>query len=239
MGAPPDSERARLCRGRELRRKDPRGTRSQQSSTVGARPRIRDAIRRPDVSRAGKRPCLVRRAPQEPRARRRRAVALRGRGIRRLSARQCAGSLQAGPHQQQFRLLRWWFRRSRPYAVPALRRTCGSVFPQPSGAARQQPLRAVSTGHQTARVQNPNANRCRSGDRQDGRICRRPCVGWWRSRQFFGPGGDRRRQRRAWHLLRPESRCDDVCVPLARRDRRVNARLRNAADDDRARSAGR
>ena len=55
------------------------------------------------------------------------------------------------------------------------------------------------------RLQDAHVHRGRSGDRQDGRICRRPCIGWWRSRQFFGPGGDRRRQRRARYLLRPES----------------------------------
>ena len=71
------------------------------------------------------------------------------------------------------------------------------------------------------------------------RIRRRPCIRWRRSCQLFGQCGDRRRQRRAWHLLRPESRCDDVRVPLARRDCGLDARLRNVADDDGARSASR
>ena len=49
---------------------------------AGARPRIRDPVRRSDVSRARMRSRLVRRRPQEPRARARRAVAVRGRGVR-------------------------------------------------------------------------------------------------------------------------------------------------------------
>src|SRR5262249_31009726 len=238
-GRAPAPNRASLCRRRELWRKDLRGARSQQSGTVGARPRIRDAVRRPDVSRAGKRNCLVRRAPQEPRARRRHAIALRGRGIGGLSARQRAGGFQAGPHQRKFCLLRRGIWRTRPHAIPALRRAGGGVLPQPSGAARQQPLRAVSIGNQAARLQDAHAHRRRSGDRQDGRICRRPCIGWRRPRQFFGHRRERERQRRAWRLLRPESRCDDVCVPFARRDCGLDARLRNLADDDRARSVGR
>ena len=45
---------------------------------------------RPDVSRAGRRSRLVRRRPQEPRARARRAVAVRGRGVGRVPARRGA-----------------------------------------------------------------------------------------------------------------------------------------------------
>src|SRR5262245_36106308 len=74
---------------------------------------------------------------------------------------------------------------------------------------------------------------------QDGRICRRPCVGWRRPRQFFSRCGNRRCDRRARYLLCSESRCDDVCVPLARRDGRSDARLWDAADDHRAGSDGR
>ena len=63
-------------------------------------------------------------------------------------------------------------RRSRPHAVPALRRVGGDVLPESSGPAREQPLRAVSIGNQAARLQDPNAGRSRSGDRQDRRIRR-------------------------------------------------------------------
>ena len=59
MGATPDPDRTSLCRSRDLWRTDPRGTCREQSGTSGAGPRIRDAVGRPDGSRAGKRPCLV------------------------------------------------------------------------------------------------------------------------------------------------------------------------------------
>src|SRR5271166_2444685 len=57
MAASPGAERGGLCRGRKLRRKDPRRARCEKSCTFGAGPRIRDAVSRPDGSRAGKRPC--------------------------------------------------------------------------------------------------------------------------------------------------------------------------------------
>jgi CO/xanthine dehydrogenase Mo-binding subunit len=75
-------------------------------------------------------------------------------------------------HQHQFCLLRRRIRWTRPHAVPALRRVGGDVLPEPSGAAREQPLRTVSIGHQAARLQDPHADRCRSGHWQDGRIRR-------------------------------------------------------------------
>ena len=50
-----------LRQGRDLWRADPRRACREQSGPAGAGPRIRDAIRRPDVSRAGKRARLVRR----------------------------------------------------------------------------------------------------------------------------------------------------------------------------------
>jgi CO/xanthine dehydrogenase Mo-binding subunit len=43
----------------------------------------------------------------------------------------------------------------------------------------------------------------------------------------------------ARHLRYSESRCDDVCAPLARRNCRIDARLWDAADDDRARGIDR
>src|SRR5262245_57879272 len=151
--------RASLCRSRDLWRKDPRGTRSQQSGTSGAGPGIRDAVSRPDGSRAGKRSWLVRRRPQEARTRCRRGVALRGSRIDRLAAGRRAGAPQTRPPQHQFCLLRRRIRRTRLHAVPTLRRVGGDVLPQPSGAAREQPLRAVSIGNQTARIQDPHVDR--------------------------------------------------------------------------------
>ena len=71
--------RRALCQSGDPWRADSRRPRSEQSRPSGAGPRIRDPIRRSDVSRAGNRPRLVRRRQQESRARPRRAVALRGR----------------------------------------------------------------------------------------------------------------------------------------------------------------
>ena len=106
----------------------------------------------------------------------RRAVALRDNDSDRVSARQCPGGLQAGAHQRQLRVLRRRIRRTRPHAVPALRRVGGDVLPESSRPARQQPLRAVSIGDQATRLQDAHADRGRSGDRQDRRICRRPVL---------------------------------------------------------------
>ena len=52
---------APIRQGRDLRRADPRRACGEQSGPAGARPRVRDPIRRPDVPRAGMRPRLVRR----------------------------------------------------------------------------------------------------------------------------------------------------------------------------------
>ena len=52
-------DRASLCRSRDLWRKDPGGTCSEQSGTFGAGPRVRNAVGRPDGSRAGEWACLV------------------------------------------------------------------------------------------------------------------------------------------------------------------------------------
>ena len=52
-------DRTSLCRSRRSWRADPCRTRGGQSSAFGAGPRIRDAVRRPDVSRTGKRNRLV------------------------------------------------------------------------------------------------------------------------------------------------------------------------------------
>ena len=114
---------ARLRQGRDLRRADPRRACRERSGAAGARPRIRDAIRRPDVPRAGSAasPGTTRRR-QQARARARRAVAVRGGRGDRLPARRSRARLQAGAHQRAFRLYRRRLRRARPHAVPALRR---------------------------------------------------------------------------------------------------------------------
>ena len=110
---------------------------AEKSGSSGAGPRIRDAIGRSDVSRAGKRPRLVRRGPQKPRARARRAVALRGRGSRsRICLAKRARAVQAGAHQCPVRLYRRRLRRTRSYAVRAVRGAGGDVLPRSSGPAR-------------------------------------------------------------------------------------------------------
>ena len=75
LGQPARSRRTRRCRsgrrspprrgsrlrqGRDLRRADPRRACGEQSGPAGARPRVRDAVGRSDVSRAGMRARLVR-----------------------------------------------------------------------------------------------------------------------------------------------------------------------------------
>ena len=93
----------------------------------------------------------------------------------------------------QFRLLRRRIRRTRPHAVPALRRVGGDVLSRivrsgsPTTAIEQ-----FQSRNQAARLQDAHADRGRSRDRQDRRIRRRPRVGWRRPRQFFGQCGDRR-----------------------------------------------
>ena len=102
---------------------------------------VRDPVGRPDVPRAGMRPRLVRQEGQQARAGARRAVALRGGGVDRASARQ--GEVQAGAHQCAVRLCGRRLRRARPHALRAL---CGArrdVLSRQAGAARARPLPAV------------------------------------------------------------------------------------------------
>ena len=130
MDAARDPTGRSLRQGRDLWRADPRRTCGEQSGPAGAGPRIRDAIRRPDVSRAGKRARLVRRGPQKPRARARRAVALRGRGSARISCSATPGRrFKPARINTQFAYMRRRIRRTRPYPVPVLCRAGGDVLP--------------------------------------------------------------------------------------------------------------
>ncbi len=79
LDAARDRGRGGLRQGGDPWRADPRRTGRNQSGAADARPRVRNAIRRPGVPRAGKRARLVRCGRQKPRARARRAVALRRR----------------------------------------------------------------------------------------------------------------------------------------------------------------
>ena len=189
------SRKARLCQGRDLWRADPRRARSEQSRPSGAGPRIRDPIRRSDVSRAGKRPRLVRR--RQPKVSSSCSACSRPTRPRRRSrsARRGARPVQAGAHQRAVRLYGRRIRRTRPHAVPALCRAGGDVLSRPPGPARARSLSAVPGRHQAACLQDAHADRRRSGDRQDQRLRRRSRPGWRRSRQFFGQRRDRRRHR--------------------------------------------
>ena len=177
----PIPHRARVCGGRGLRRRYSRRACGGQSGASGAGAAIRDAIGRSDVSRAGKRSRLVRPWRQEPRTRRRRAIALRCRRIRRLPARRSRRRAQTGAHQHALRLYGRWFRRPRPYAVSALCRAGGDVLPRPPGPAREQSLRAIPIGDQAAWLLDAHADGRRSGHRQNLRFCRRPCFARWRA----------------------------------------------------------
>ena len=232
MVAARDTEGGALRQGRDLWRADPRGTCGEQSGPVGAGARIRNSIERPGVSGDGMRHRLVRRGPQKPRARARGAVSVRDRGGRRVPSGQYQRRLQAGAHQRSFRLCRRRIRRTRPYPVPALCRVGGDVLSRSPGPARLRPLPAVPGGHQAARFQDAHADRGRSGERQDCRIRRRPHLGWRRPRQFLGHRGEGRRTRRDRRLRGSESRHYHGRPPHTRRDRGVDARLRNHTDDD-------
>ena len=72
---------------------------------------------------------------RQARTRARRAVALRGGGVGRVSARQGPRAVQAGADQRPVRLCRRRLRRARPHAVPALCRARGDVLSRPAGAA--------------------------------------------------------------------------------------------------------
>ena len=72
---------------------------------------------------------------RKPRTRARRAVALRGRRVDRVSARQGPRAVQAGAHQRPVHLCRRRLRRARPHAVRALRGAGGDVLSRPSGPA--------------------------------------------------------------------------------------------------------
>ena len=214
--------------------------RANDPGAAGARPRVRDPVGRPDVPRAGMRPRLVRRRAARTssscsacsrRTRPRESLAfLLG---------EAQPAVQAGAHQRAVRLCRRRLRRPRPHAVPALRGARGDVLARPAGAARARPLPAVPGRHQAARLQDAHADRRRSRDRQDHRLRRRPRARRRRPRQLFGQRRDRRRHRRDRHLRHSEGRRHHRRGPFARRDRRLDARLRHAADDDGAGSAGR
>ena len=159
---------AGLCQGRHLRRADPRRACGEQSGAPGARPRIRDPIGRPDVSRAGSRSRLVRRRPQEPRARARRAVAVRGRRVGGLSAGRSARAVQAGAAStltspisaaasagaiiRRCRSTSRWRRCSFPAARSASRTTATSSSRPASSVTRSRCTRRIGIDRATGKI---------------------------------------------------------------------------------------
>ena len=237
--------RSRSRKGRPTRRPRPTARRSgrcwpERSRRAGARPRIRDPIGRPDVPRTGMRSRLVRlrtarssswcsacsRLTRPPRA----IAFLLG---------EARGAVQAVGDQRAVRLYRRRLWRPRSHAVPALCRVGGDVFSRPPGAARAQPLPAVPGRHQAARVQDAHVDRRRSRQRQDRWPSLPTTSSTVAASRIIRPAWRRRRHRRARHLRRPEGRRNHRGAAFARRYCWVDARLRDAADDDRAGGAGR
>ena len=163
---------------------------------AGARPRVRDAIGRSDVPRAGMRPRLVRQQGRQARTRARRAVALRGGGVDRAScsarpARPSSrrGSTRSSPMSaaasaaattRRSRSMWRWRRCSFPAARSGWRMTAISSSRAASSAT---PSRCAS------RIGVDRAQR------QDHGFRRRPRSRWRRPRQFLGQRRDRRRHR--------------------------------------------
>ena len=87
---------------------------------------------------------------EEPRARARRAVAVRGGEVARVSARRRQGRHQAGSDRRQVRLSRRRLRRPRPHALSALRRAGRDVLSRPrrcgSRTIATSSSRAASSG---------------------------------------------------------------------------------------------
>ena len=103
------------------------------------------------------------------------------------------------------------------------------------------PMIAISSSRAAS---SGTPSRCTRGSGSIGpaaryRLRRRPRSGWRRPQQFLAQRSDRRPRCRDRHLRRSESRRYHGSTPLARRDRGLDARLWNAADDDGAGGIGR
>ena len=105
-----------------------------------------------------------------------------------------------GAHRRAVRLSRRRLRRARPHAVPRRCGPGGDVLPRPPDPTGAGPLPADAGRDQTARVQDAVPSRGRPGERQDDRLCRRPCARRRRPRQLFGQRGGGRRHRCDRHL---------------------------------------
>ena len=116
-------------------------------------------------------------------------------------------------------------------------------------AAMFYPGRAVRLAHdrfqqfqagiKRHRVQDALASSASIAHRQDPRVGGRPRARRRRHGQFLDQRRRRGSGRDVRHLRRAQGRRDHDRGPFARRDGRIDARLRHAADDDRARSADR
>ena len=138
-----------------------------------------------------------------------------------------------------FAYMRRRLRRTRPHAVSALCRAGGDVLPGSPGPARPRPLSAVPRRHQAARLQDAHADRGRSRERQDHAFAADQCLDGGGLANFSVNVATVGADCRDRHLRYSESRRHHGGAALARRDRGVDARLRNATDDDGAGSADR
>ena len=189
----------------------------QESGRAGARSQIRDAIDRPDVPRAGRRPRLVRRQPQEPRARGRRAVA---RTRPRSRSRICsARRARRSSRRVSTRSSPMWAAASAAATTRRSRSTSRSAamfFPGHPVRLAHDRYPAVPGRHQAARVQDALADRRRSRDRQDPRLRRRSRARWRRPRQFLD-------QRRRSSARPPRSASTTFRRSTSRRSRCIRA----------------
>ena len=218
-----------------LRRPDPRRDRGRQPRPARARAQFPDPVDRPGFHGAGSRPRLVRQRRAQARAGDRRPVAAAGRRQRGHAGveefRRQGGRQGCRPLRRRRRRLR----RQGPHHLPALRRARRPVLAQPPGASRQRSLRPVPVRHQAPRHRRAQPDGGRSQERPHRRLCRRPGSRRGRPRQPLRRGRLRRRYRVGRHLRRAEGRRYDGRAALARRHRRLDARLRRAADHDGAR----
>ena len=170
---------------------------------------------------------------QEPRARARRAVAVRGRGGGRVPSRRSRRGLQAGAHQHAISPM------SAAASADATTRRSRSTsrwrrcsFP----AARSGSRTTAISSSRRASSGTPFKMRTRIGvDRATGKIrafAADHVLDGGGLANYSASVATCRRHRRDRHLRHSESRRHHGRAPFARRDRRVDARLRNAADDD-------
>ena len=231
--------------GRPTPRPRPMASRSAPNSRPKIRPagagsRVRDAIGRSDVSRAGRRPRLVRQdsakasnscsacsRPTRPRSRSRICSAKPARpSSRRAStpSSPMSAAASAGATTRRSRSMSRWRRCSFPAVRSGWRMTATSSSRRGIKRHAFKMRSRIGVDRATGKIQAFAADHVLDG----GGLA-----------NFSRQRGHRRRDRRDRHLRCPEGRRDHGRAAFARRDRGIDARLRHAADDDRAGSAGR